>query len=88
VSELVGDLEKPVTHEEAEKWCEKREYRYVRFPFRAVREHNIPAREGWDVSGWAYLKDRNGDKVRIHEIGASLVEAVLKAKTKHDLVVE
>jgi hypothetical protein len=78
--------EKQLTHEEAERWCEKRELRYVKFPLPAVKEDGIPARVGWDVSGFAYPQDRAKDKLRIHEIGASLVEAVQKAKIKYDCI--
>ena len=76
-----------MTHAEAERWCEDRELRCVKFPLPAVKEHGIPAREGWDVSGWGHPKDKAKAKVRIHEIGASLVEAVQKAKIKYDAIV-
>jgi hypothetical protein len=75
-----------MSHEEAEKWCEKNGLRFFTFPLPAYKEHNIPARTGWDVSGWVWPKDRCKPKVRIHQLGASLVEAVEKAKQSFDVI--
>jgi hypothetical protein len=72
----------PLTPTAAQTWCDERSLRAVPYlyPEQWTGGAPLPARSGYDVSGWRHFK--NGASVRIAATGRTLVEAVERAREK------
>ena len=79
--------------EAAERWCEERGMRFYSYRMPENRSYGLPGfpagpggDERFDVSGWAWPPDRAKCEVRIHTAGATLEEAVERARVKWEAV--
>lgn len=72
--------------ENAIRWLDERKFRYYQYVIPAQGGGiPVPEKVGWDVSGWCWPPG-GGCEVRIHVVGATLVEAAVKGKLKWEAV--
>ena len=77
-----------MTYEEAERWCERHEFRFYSFTQKSKVEPGIEPVERirFSVSGWAWPPKR--EKVRIFVVGDTLAEAVEQAKIRWERAIQ